>query len=237
LALAKPTKEEPFLTRHATTTGGKPTVKTITSKMVTNCLKSGAESIGLNPELFSIKSLRKTGLTEMREAGASLETTQARAGHKEGSSITHSHYDYSSKGGLGEQKGPAAMGNQFFQLKDLDRVVPRSIYRAEVTEERFIIEDKNRKIRPRRSRVPLTDKKSEELAKRCKESQETWKERNANWHETHQKWKEDLRSTQYRTNKRTETTKKTGHQEKTQRPAQPKEGSSHFTRSKSKPRR
>ena len=89
LALANPQQGEPFLTRrghHITSAGNtrRDIKKIITGAMVTNMMKDTAVRLGLNPELFSLSSLRKTGVTNMSKKGADIETINDRTGHQPG---------------------------------------------------------------------------------------------------------------------------------------------------------
>ena len=137
LVLASPQAGEPFLTRrgkHATRGGKTETLsrKIITGAMVANVMKNTAERLNLNPDLFSLMSLRKTGVTNMGKKGAGTEEINKRGGYKPGSTVARTHYDFStaSNGGRGTLVGPAAMPGEGWTNEDLANLVPSSRLRA-----------------------------------------------------------------------------------------------------------
>ena len=137
LALANPQQGEPFLTRrghHITSAGNtrRDIKKIITGAMVTNMMKDTAVRLGLNPELFSLSSLRKTGVTNMSKKGADIETINDRTGHQPGSIISRQCYDF-AHGNRSTHEGPAALTGNGWTNEDLAKLVPQSRLAPEKT--------------------------------------------------------------------------------------------------------
>ena len=113
LVLASPQQDEPFLTRrgHHVTSGGnlrRDVRKVITGPMITRTMREAAVQLNLNPDLFALSSLRKTGVTNMSKKGADTEVINDRTGHQPGSVIARQCYDFAN-GNRSLHEGPAAM--------------------------------------------------------------------------------------------------------------------------------
>ena len=134
LMLSNPTRDEPFLTRHGICKKRtEMSAKRCTSRMVTQTIKTKAEKMGLNPDLFSGRSGRSTGKTEMSQGGITGEESDLRSGHKKGSRVGGAFYKYGlshSEGGRGVSRGGASMTSGHFTMENLKLLVPPSVLTA-----------------------------------------------------------------------------------------------------------
>ena len=132
--LSKPTEDEPFLTRHGLCKKRtEESAKRCTSRMVTQAIKTKAKNMGLNPDLFSGRSGRSTGKTEMSQGGMASEESDLRSGHAKGSRVGGAYYNYGlshNEGGRGVSRGGASLTSGHFTLENLKLLVPPSVLSA-----------------------------------------------------------------------------------------------------------
>jgi hypothetical protein len=141
LMLSRPKKAEPFLTRYGLTKFGKKTSRrALRSSDITAALKQAASTLHLPISLFSAKSMRQTGNTELNLAELPEELVKARTGHSEGSRIGDVHYNFAlsqAQGGRGVSVGAAALnvnGTTGFTMDLLKDTLTPSTWKTGPTE-------------------------------------------------------------------------------------------------------
>ena len=98
LANSKLAAEDLTFTRYKVKTagGGKVLKKRLAAEMIRGAVKDMAIKAGFPPNRFSAHSLRKGGMSQMRELGASSDDRRDRGNHADGSKVYDTVFDNST---------------------------------------------------------------------------------------------------------------------------------------------
>ena len=91
-------------------------------KDVREALKNACEANGLDPDYFSLHSLRKGAITEMRCLGASEDDRRDRGNYAPSSQVMNLTYDYGA--GIGPPGSNSLVGGDKPTVEDVRKLIP-----------------------------------------------------------------------------------------------------------------